>query len=242
MFDMNCVYCGKEGTSFTRDNYTLLTWCDVTCFKIYWKRSLRFIYANIDRLVIDDKEKFIISPLSELNVVFGRSVGFDAFAFALNEIAREKHLYNKDEYVLVAYIMATSGDCKQYIPVADIKKYHESLVNDGRVRLRFSNVLKIARLSGNKACPIENRQNALFKREVAAMNATTEQKQSILQRYVEMGLDKIVVHSSPVTGAIGIATILGRDVGVKFVPDQSRVNATYTVARRLKILTNPKPV
>jgi len=190
--------------------------CDSICFNLqnFRKTWIRFIYINIDRLTEADRTRFIEEPLAMLNNTFSRSVGVEAFIVALRIVVHEKNGYHLDELTFIAYIIATSADCKQYVPVKYLKEYYDELHEAGKARHRFFTMLQIARDPGMNACPLGNRQNALFKREVAAMDAMPDQKQSMLQRYVELGLDKTIVQTNPMTSARGIAYFLAKEAGV----------------------------
>jgi len=215
-----CIYCGKECGSFKYGRWHISTnTCDITCYHLLTTRSRgkiwkRVVYTNVDRLTEVDRKRFVDEPLELLNIAFGRSVSVDSFIAALQHVIRTKHYYHGDEYTFISYIVATSLDCKQYVPVEELKNCYDGLRSAGKVYLRFTEMLNIARGPGMGTCPLENRQNALFKREVSAMDATPEQKQAMLRRYAELGLDKVILLNHPARCARGIVAILAKGAGV----------------------------
>jgi len=205
------------------------------------------VYSNIGRLTADDRIAHIEEPLARLNAMFSRTLGMEAFIDALRSVSMDHHGYDKDEFALIAYIAATSSDCKQYVPIIEFKKYH-AIIATKKKPLTFSTIMSAANVAKDGTCPMENRQNALFKREVSAMDATPEQKQAMLRRYAELGLDKIAVLSSPVASAEGIVSVLARELGILFQKSEidvltyGRMRSVYKMLRSRGIIETKRRV
>jgi hypothetical protein len=135
------------------------------------------IYTNINRLTHDDRKKYVEEPLAILNVAFDRSVGIDAFVPALRVAVGIRKNFMAEEVTLAAFVIASSSDCKQYVPVSAIRKCRDGFASVVKHFISISRLMRFARDPGNAACPVENRQNALFKRMVSKLNTTTKQKE-----------------------------------------------------------------
>lgn len=199
----------------------IFSFCDDVCYNLHFKdtnshENIKYVYSHINRITTDDRKKYIEKPLAVLNAMFERSIDIDAFLPVLMDIARKVNARSVKELSFAAFFVTTSRDCKQYVPIKALRSYYDTLIASKEACHRFSVIMRLARDPGNNdVCPIENRQNALFKREVMAMKITPDQKQAMFRRYTELGLDKIIVFPSPVRSATSISILLAMESGVR---------------------------